>query len=248
MTGKALDQLQELSEFFEVQGNLDHCLTRLAALTAKILDAANCSIMLHTENEAESMRMRVYATYGELPEAAFAQTAERGEGIAGHVVATGEAILIENVEHSVFASCARRPGRNADSMMAAPLKAGCKLIGVLNLSHPNNGIAFTGDDFATLKLVALLVGRSIQVIQLENLLHSRFAQIALAQDTDKAIGEVMVSTAYDTDKMAKIVAKSFFREMTQAGFGANQIIQAASEIISQLSSSLHKHSKRLDKS
>lgn len=247
MTGNALHKLHELTGFFEVQGNLEHCLAQLAALTARMLDAAHCSIMLYTENEAESMRLRVYATHGELPEAAFAQTVGHGEGIAGHVAASGEALLIEDVAHSTFAGCARRPGKGADSLMAAPINANRKLIGVINLSEPNGGATFTGDDLTLLKIVALFVGKSIQVVQLQNLLNSRFAQIALAQDAEKAIGGVMLSTAYDTDKMAKIVAKSFFREMTQAGFGANQIIQAASEIISQLSTSLHKHSKRLDK-
>lgn len=247
MTGKTLNQLHELTGFFEVQGNLDHCLNQLAELTARMLDAAHCSIMLYTEDEAELMRLKVYATHGELPEAAFLQTVGHGEGIAGHVAACGEALLIEDIGQSVFASCARRPGRGTDSLMAAPINANQQLIGVINLSHPNSGVIFTRDDLAVLKIVALFIGKSIQVVQLQNLLNSRFAQIALAQDSEKVIGGVMLSTAYDTDKMAKIVAKSFFREMTQAGFGAKQIIQAASEIISQLSSSLHKHSKRLDK-
>jgi hypothetical protein len=43
------------------------------------------------------------------------------------------------------------------------------------------------------------------------------------------------------------VAKSFFREMTRAGFDAGQIIGAASEIISQLSTTLNRHGKRRDR-
>jgi hypothetical protein len=35
--------------------------------------------------------------------------------------------------------------------------------------------------------------------------------------------------------------------MAKAGFGSGQIINAATEIISELTQSLHKHSKRLKK-
>ncbi|HUW29799.1 MAG TPA: GAF domain-containing protein [Sulfuriferula sp.] len=248
MTANPLDKLHDLAGFLESQSSLEDNLGKLVTLAADTLDAAHCSIMLYIEGEGEALRLRVCATHGALPEAAFAQTVGRGEGIAGHVAASGVALLVEDIGQSVFASCARRPGVGTHSLMSAPISVNRKLIGVINLSEPNSGTPFTQADLALLEIVAFFVGKSIQVVQLQNLLNSRFAQIALAQDAEKAIGGVMLSTAYDTDKMAKIVAKSFFREMTQAGFGSSQIIQAASEIISQLSSSLHKHSKRLDKS
>ena len=47
--------------------------------------------------------------------------------------------------------------------------------------------------------------------------------------------------------MANILAKSFFKEMTRAGFGSSQIVNAASEIIAQLSGSLNRHSRRLER-
>jgi hypothetical protein len=45
--------------------------------------------------------------------------------------------------------------------------------------------------------------------------------------------------------MARIVARSFYREMTIAGFSQSQIIKVASEIISELSVSVRRHSKRM---
>jgi hypothetical protein len=47
------------------------------------------------------------------------------------------------------------------------------------------------------------------------------------------------------NKFAKIVAKSFFKELTQAGFGANQIIEIASEVLNLLQTTLDKHRQRL---
>jgi hypothetical protein len=49
------------------------------------------------------------------------------------------------------------------------------------------------------------------------------------------------------DQVAKILAKSFYKEMTRAGFGPSQIVNAASEIIEQLSGSLNRHSKRMER-
>jgi hypothetical protein len=49
------------------------------------------------------------------------------------------------------------------------------------------------------------------------------------------------------DQVAKILAKSFYKEMTRAGFGSSQIVNAATEIIAQLSGSLHRHSKRMER-
>ncbi|SAL50063.1 hypothetical protein [Caballeronia humi] len=46
-------------------------------------------------------------------------------------------------------------------------------------------------------------------------------------------------------EMARIVARSFYREMTIAGFSQSQIIKVASEIISELSVSVRRHSKRM---
>jgi hypothetical protein len=49
------------------------------------------------------------------------------------------------------------------------------------------------------------------------------------------------------DEVARILAKSFFKEMTGAGFGEAQIVQAASEIIGQLNSSVQRHRRRLER-
>ena len=49
------------------------------------------------------------------------------------------------------------------------------------------------------------------------------------------------------EKVSKLLAKSFYKEMSKLGFQANHIIYAASEIITQLSISLEKHKKRIER-
>ncbi len=61
------------------------------------------------------------------------------------------------------------------------------------------------------------------------------------------MGASLGSAFHNPDQVAKIYAKSFYKEMARGGFGANQIISAASEIISQLNDNLEQHSKRIER-
>jgi hypothetical protein len=108
-----------------------------------------------------------------------------------------------------------------------------------------NGKSFKPGDLNLLDAVALFIGKSIQTMQLQNLLNSRFAQMALIQETQKNIGHSLESILHNPDQIAKIMAKSFYKEMTRAGFGSSQIINVASDIIAQLNTSLQRHSKRM---
>ncbi|RMD51913.1 MAG: GAF domain-containing protein, partial [Nitrospirae bacterium] len=50
---------------------------------------------------------------------------------------------------------------------------------------------------------------------------------------------------YEPERLAKLLAKTFYKEMVRAGFGPNHIINAASEIISLLNNNLNRCKKRL---
>jgi hypothetical protein len=81
------------------------------------------------------------------------------------------------------------------------------------------------------------------VVQLQNLLKSRFAQLALAKESE-ALAGAMIPSGQDSGKVAKFVARTFYRELTKAGFGAEQIIDTATEIISLLGAQVRSHSSR----
>jgi GAF domain-containing protein len=220
---------------------------RLAALSAGVLNAENCSLMLLNDADPEASRMRVCGNFGPLPAAAFKESIGSGDGIAGRVVATGKALLIEDILRSEFAQSARRADDPRNSLLCSPVPINGRIIGVLNVSGHRQGRAFRIEDLRLLEVVALFVGRTIQAVQLQNILNSRFAQLALVEAAEKDIGRAVASTLPNPDQVARIVAKSFFKEMTRAGFGSGQIINAASEIIAQLSSSLRRHSQRIDR-
>lgn len=241
-----LTKLQDLSNFLE-QGNLDDNLLQLSERTAKVLNAENCSIMLLNDGESENLRMRVCASYGPLPDAAYKESVGKGEGIAGRVIASGQSILIEDISHSEFAARARRANDPRKSLISSPITINRRIVGVVNVSGHARGDIFKRADLNLLEVVALFIGKSIQAIQLQNILNSRFAQLALVQEAEKNLDGSLGTVLQNPDQVAKILAKSFYKEMTRAGFGSSQIINAASEIISQLSGSLQRHNKRMSR-
>jgi len=243
-TENSLIKLQDLSRFL-ASGNLDENLTQQAAMTANILGAQHCSIMLLNDGEGEGLRMSVCANHGELPDAALKQSIGRGEGIAGHVLATGRSLLVEDICNSEFGNLARRADDPDGSLMTSPIRIEGKIVGVINVSGMERKGAFTKVDLHLLDVIALFIGKSIQVIQLQNILNSRFAQLAMMQEVQGKLGSSPGIVYQNPDQVVKILAKTFFKEMTKAGFGSDQIVRAASEIIDQLCVNLQRHSKRV---
>ena len=243
----SLLQLHDLASFLDSEANLEQSLGQLAEMAAKILNAGQCSIMLLDEEEKDEIKLRVFASYGSLPDAAFKQITKKGEGISGHVLSTGQPLLVEDIQQSEFATVARRLSAGSKSLISAPIVLRRNIVGVINVSDPKTKRPFNLDDLHLLDVVSLFVGKSVQVAQLQSVLNSRFAQIALAQEANHAIGAAMASVSENPNQLAKILAKSFFREMTKAGFSSTQIIHAATEIIGQLNASLGKLGKRVER-
>lgn len=243
----SLLQLHDLASLLDSQGNLEQSLGKLAEMAAQILNAGHCSIMLLDEEEKDELKLRVFANYGTLPDAAYKQITKKGEGISGHVLATGQPLLVEDIEKSEFANVARHLTAGSKSLISAPIVLRRNIVGVINASDPKSKRPFNLDDLHLLDVVAMFVGQSVQVVQLQSILNSRFAQMALAQEAHNTIGDAMAYVSDNPNQLAKILAKSFFKEMSKAGFSSTQIIHAASEIINQLNTNLSKHSKRLER-
>ena len=239
-----LIRLQDISGFLEA-GSLDHNLLQLAEKTAKILQAQHCSIMLLNDGDPENPGMKVCGSYGPLAAAAYKESVRKGEGIAGYVIATGKSLFIENIDESRFADRARRAKDSHKSLLCSPIRIDAGIVGVVNVTDCEDGKSFTPGDLNLLDVVAMFIGKSIQTLQLQNILNSRFAQMALVQEAQQNIGDSLTSVLHNPDQIAKIVAKSFYKEMTRTGFGSSQIINVASDIISQLNSSLQRHSERI---
>lgn len=234
----------DVASFIE-QGTLDDDLQALSVATAAMLGAEHCSVMLLEENGDEGPQLHVCASAGILPAAAYREVVGKNQGVAGHVMANGLALRVDDIRMSAFAECARRTDDTRRSLLCAPIRLHDRMVGVVNISGRLASGAFDAAELKLLEAMALYIGKAIQVSQLQSVLNSRFAQMAVIQEAARGITASLAEALPNPDQVAKIMAKSFYKEMTRAGFGSRQIINAASEIIAQLSGNLNRHSKRL---
>ncbi|MEX5745738.1 GAF domain-containing protein [Massilia sp. X63] len=230
---KQLVRLQDVQALL-ASGSLDDNLARHAELARRLVGATSCSVMLLNSETADDLRMRLCASAGDMsPEAADALVGS-GEGICGQVLASGRALLVDDIGRSEFAGLARRRRAAVPALMSAPVRIDGRIVGVLNVS----GAAFSESELQLLEVTALFIGKSVQVIQLQRLLASRFAQMALVREAREragADGGAVADTAYQNpEEVARILARSFYKEMTRAGFAPGQIVSAATELIGQL--------------
>lgn len=245
-----LNRLAGITSFLASESSLEDNLNELAANAARMLHADYCSIMLLSaaSDDGDELILKLAAHFGPLNDEALASAVHRGEGIAGQVLQQGRSILVENIDQSPFSSGARRKQESCKSIISSPIMLNGEIIGVINITGNKFPRPFNIDDQNLLDIAALFIGKSIQVIQLQNILNSRFAQIALAQQSQQALQQKFsADPAQNPDQLAKLLAKTFYRELTRAGLSSNQIISTATEIINQLNSSLTKHKKRLER-
>lgn len=244
-TDSFIAELVDLANFLEQQTGWKDSLHDVATMIAGLLNSENCLILLWLDGRGAQRNK---------PRSFFHQLARRDDGIypsrsllekiARHVAATGDPVLIPDLALSSFASMARwRQGKNM-GLASAPIFTGDRLFGAISITTPRDGRILEEKDLHRLTTAALILGRSIQVTELKNLLKSRFAQLALAQEGEALLAGAMIPSGQDSGKVAKVVAKTFYRELTKAGFGAEQIIDTATEIISLLNERLKKHSNR----
>lgn len=238
-------KLKELAGF-EVSGRLEDNLYRLTCIVGDLLGARRVSLMLLDASPGKGARLKLMAAYGELPEAAWKEEPSPGQGIAGAVLASGESIRVTRLARSPWKAKARRH-TESESFMACAISLTGKPSGVLNVSDPIDRAAFSPTDLERAELAAMLIGRTIHVMRIERLLDSRLAQMAFALEGSTDAGSVASMSAHEPDKVSRMLAKAFYREMRHCGFTPNQIIHAAGEIISELTTSLNRAKNRIER-
>lgn len=243
MTERYSAQLLDIATLIEQQQSLEAGLENIAARAARALRAGRCSVMLlqPQEEAAQPAMLRVYSHFGNLPAAAYEKPVPLEAGIAGRVVAAGEPLLVADIKGSELATLAHQGEAGGDSLMCAPIRIANRVVGVLNASQPQDGKPFTEGDLDLVVVFAMVIGQSVQVFELQHLCESRLLQMAQVLERRGAGGPI----APDPARVARVVAKAFYRELQVAGFGPKDIIAVATEVLSQLNENLDKHRARL---
>jgi GAF domain-containing protein len=199
------------------------------------------------EPQKEEYYIQVFTHYGNLPQSAYQEVTRFNNGIAGHVAATGQALLVRDITQSPFMSAARYPHLENQSLMSAPIIITKQVVGVINMSGPTHKSYFEGQDLELLKLFSDYVAKFLHLVQLKAILKSRFVEMAVVRELEEQQAQESIVINPDPSRLAKLVAKSFFRELTKAGFGTNQVIAIATEVLNLLQNTLDRHKQRMDR-
>ena len=158
-------QLDELKVIHEIGKaitsilNIDDLLPHICKEVSKVFNVTGCILRL-----IEGENLQIQAAYG-LPDKIRQETDfQLGEGIAGYVALTGEALLIDDT--SRLPDNLRMPGIEATSVICVPLTIGERIIGTLGLYDKKDewGLAiFTQED-----LNSLMTFASVSAIAIEN--------------------------------------------------------------------------------
>lgn len=243
MSLTALSRLHDLAVFVRVEEDLQTHLRELVHLAASVTEAATCSIMLLSEGQTDAPRLKLWCSTEALPSSAWDETPGRGDSIAGRVLDQGRPLLIADIRSSDYAPFARQREKLGASFICTPIAIGKHVIGVMNLSSRLDARPFDESDLALAEIVAALIGKSVQVERLQTLIRSRVAHLSLAREEKTVVARLTDGTV-PPGRVAKLLAKSFFRDLTSAGFEPAQIIEAASEIITLISTDVRRYKKR----
>lgn len=239
---EGIGRLQDLATLLSEDHLEDH-LGDVARLTAEATGAAACSTMLVEEDDGPIPRLKLWASTEQLPEEAWKSNGGP-ETIAYKVLEHGQPVLVDDIRRSEFGGLGRNRPQQGASFIAVPVRVGSGTIGVMNLtSHPDAG-PFSKGDLSIALIAASLIAKSVQVTRLQTMLRSRVAQLTLARE-EKEVAMSLTSGALPPAKLAKMLAKAFYKDLATAGFNPGQIVEAASEIIAQISSDVARYKTRM---
>lgn len=245
-TQNALGRLHDLAVFVRAMGDLDANLKHLVELAASVTNASSCSILLLADGESAAPQLKLWCSTDAPGTAATREIEAAVEPVIGEVLARGRPALVGNFRAAAPAPNGRsRPGDKAP-LICAPIAVGSQIIGVMTLSSSPAAERFDEADLDLAEIVATLIGKLVQVERLQTLLRSRIAHLSLAKE-EKAVVARITDGSVPPARVAKLLAKTFFRDLSSAGFAPGQIIEAASEIITLISTDVRRFKRRTDR-
>ena len=130
---------------------------------------------------------------------------------------------------------------------ARALHIGARTVGYLYARvEAKRGARAPGLDPGLLDALAAQLGMAIETLHLRQLLASRYATIALSRDRQSDTGEAgaldvsFLSAVTHPEKVARIIARSFYKDLRKAGFETKQILVVATELIDSLNTALRR--------
>jgi len=152
---KALQRLQEAVQRFTPEQDILALLDETLNCALVLLDADDASLLLIDEETDELVFVLVHGTVRvTLPGYRF----DRRQGIAGWVAEHVEPVIVNNAraDPRFLPELDERFGFVTRSLVAVPLAARGKVLGVIEVLNKRSGRDFTGDDASLLSILATL--------------------------------------------------------------------------------------------
>jgi L-methionine (R)-S-oxide reductase len=216
--------------------SIDALLEDATQVVLDVLDASHCSVVWVDEDAA---KLRVRARRPQLASAACGAQDARVIAFVAHAEATLAA--------GKPRARAERERARAEQERARALRIGGRVVGFLYAhAGPTRGRRTPGIDATLFDALAEHLGIAIETQHLRQLLASRYATIALSRDREGegagagALDVNVLSAVTHPEKVARIIARSFYKDLRKAGFETKQILVVASELIDSLNVALRR--------
>lgn len=151
--------------------------------SAELVQAEKGSLMLFNEGEDN---LSIKAVKGLNKKLLEPVRVSPNEGISGKVAATGQPLLVSDLEVDERVSQQQKPRYRTKSFISLPLKLDQRTIGVLNISDKITGYVFSKDDLDRLASLADHASVAIE----RNVLHQRFEELKRVSILDPLTGLV----------------------------------------------------------
>lgn len=146
-----LNALYEAGKSIGSTLHLKDLLHQIVALAAVVTEAQVGSIMLLDESREY---LTIEAAIGLSDEIVERTRLPIGHSIAGHVAHTGEALMIEDVEHDDRFRRINQERYGTASLLCTPLRIKNDVLGVINMANKQDGKPFSPDDLRLLSTFA----------------------------------------------------------------------------------------------
>ena len=160
MTRQITEELfLELGEL--LNSNLDE-VTILRTFCNRVLalfDAERVSIL---SLDPQGQHLTLIAWAGRYPENIKSVVVPVGEGVSGWVAATGEALLVPDIDKDVRFTGQPDERYRTRSFLSVPLKSRGRLLGVMNVTDTSMNQGFSEENLRTLNALALQVGMGME--------------------------------------------------------------------------------------
>lgn len=169
----SIDHLKDISTWVSFVHDLNQLLELILETGTRIMKAKASSLLL-LDQKTQKLYFKV--TTGTKKDAVKNLEIKLGQGIAGHVVETGEPLLIKDVtkDRRWYRNISDQIGFKTRSILCVPMRVNSNVIGAIEFINKSDGESFQKNDldllvvFADLAALAIANARKFQRVEREN--------------------------------------------------------------------------------